>query len=127
MGWLESRIQVAEQRIEMLYRRLVGDEAVLDGVRQQLRGAYQQLPGGGGDGSTGKYLACTLSANLAHGASLAGQTAWKLIGGTRANIDTNAKVWNDGPSSSSDLSTGDTVILMVNDDGSYTATGRYCP
>lgn len=124
MGWLESRIQVLEQRVESLYRRLLGDEQTLANVRQQLKGAYQQLGGGGGGGGT--YYACTLSAALAHGSSVTGQTVWTLSSGARTNVSTNATVYNDGPNAADDIPSGSQAILAENADGTYTATGVYC-
>jgi hypothetical protein len=56
MGWLESRIQIAEQRIESLYRRLQDLLAQLNGVRQQLRMAFASGGEGGGGGSGGAFV-----------------------------------------------------------------------
>jgi hypothetical protein len=125
MQWIESRLHLAEQRLEMLYRRLTRDEATLDNVRQQLRGAYQQGASQGGGGSP-IYFGCTLSAALAHGSNVTGQTVWKLSGGSRANVTTNGKVYNDGPATANDIASGKQVILAANDDGTWTVIGVYC-
>lgn len=56
MGWLESRILIAEQRLESLYRRLQDLAAQLANVRQQLIMAFQQTPSGGGGGPAGFFV-----------------------------------------------------------------------
>lgn len=124
MPWIESRLRLIEQRAEMLYRRLLDDEATLANVRQQLRGAYQQGGGGGGGGVT--YFGGTTTGDLpggSPGTALTGQTVWVLSNGARSNITNSATLYNDTPN---DLPSGSQVILAANGDGTYSVIGKVC-
>jgi hypothetical protein len=126
MGWPETRIQSLEDRYEWLYRRLVQDEAILTNVRQQLRGAFQQLPAGGGSGDGVGYFACITTGDLpagTPGTPLPHQTVWRISGGARVNTDTDATLYNDTPI---DIPSGSQVLVGKNDDATWSAVGVAC-
>jgi hypothetical protein len=114
---LEGQFTTIEQQIATI----LGQIAALG---QQQYGAGGGFGGGGGGGGT--YFSATLSAALAHGSSVSGQTVWKLVSGSRTTVTASGVVYNDGPNAADDITSGSQVILAANDDGSYTATGVYC-
>ena len=134
MGWIESRLQAAEGLVQMIYRRLLALEATVTGIRQQLRGAYQQIPGGGGGGGSTTLYYCVPSANVplasanpAAGVqgSLTGQTVYSYtVSGGYFTVSTSATVLN--PSPNNPLVSGVLTFLAPNSDGTYSSSGQIC-
>lgn len=131
MQWLESRIRLIEQRVEMLYRRLVGDEATLSNVRQQLRGAYQQLPTGGSTASEAVYVCypsaavsgATWTSGVPTSATSFSATVYQVAGtGTVTNGGTQTCL-NWLPAS---LVASKACFLRPDGAGNYVVTGQSC-
>jgi hypothetical protein len=123
VSWLESRLHLAEQRLEMLYRRLIGDESVLAGVRQQLQQAFQQQGGGGGSGGNPSFLFCTTTEDLAAASHITGQTVNTLDSGSDSAVSTGATIYNV---TGNDIPSGSLVFLGSNPDGTFGAMGVAC-
>jgi hypothetical protein len=125
MPWAESRILLAERSIEDLYRRLLDLADQLKWLRQKLQALERELPGAGAAPSAG-YFGCTLSAALAHGTQVTGQTVWKLESGARTDVGTAETIYNDAPRPADDIASGSQIILAANDDGTYTVVSVPC-
>jgi hypothetical protein len=123
MQYLEARLA----EVERILRDLARAAAELAQRVVALEQKAALIGGTGGTGGTGGgagYFGCTLSAALAHGSSISGQTVWKMPG--RVTVTAAGTVYNDGPTATNDIASGKQVILAANDDGTYTATGVYC-
>lgn len=133
MGWIEDRALVSEAKVENLYRRLQDMLAQLNGTRQQLRGAYQQAPGGGPGGGGGTIYLCVPTANIGVASglppsgtptALTGQAIYSISGGAYGQVTANGTVYNASPTKP--VTSGILTFLGANPDGSYTANGQTC-
>jgi hypothetical protein len=120
----EHRLYRLEQQLAAISQQLASLSVKVQGIAQQQYAGGNGNGGGGGGGGT--YFGCTLSEALGHGLGVGEQTVWKLVGGVRTNISTDATIYNDGPVANDDIPSGSQAILGANDDGSYTATGIFC-
>lgn len=127
MQWLESRLHNLEARVESLYRRLLDLKGVLDNVRQQLRGAFQQLPAGGGSSSSGDWYCVTPSSGTWGATWTSGApttpgsfsaTVYSVNGTSTASLGTQT-VYNWFPASPATSK----VIKLTQDGGGNFTTG----
>lgn len=136
MQWIESRMRVIEQRVESLYRRLLDDEGVLAGVRQQLRAAFQQGGGGAPAGAGAGFYVCmspssgTIQGTWSGGAPTAGgsfaatvyQVSWS--GGTPAFASLGTQtVVNWLPAA---LAASKACVLIPDGSGAYGVASQSC-
>lgn len=121
---LEQRLYRLEAQLGVIAQQIASLQSLVAALAQQQYGMGGGFGGGGGGGGT--YFSATLSAALAHGSSVSGQTVWKLVSGSRTTVTASGVIYNDGPNAADDIASGSQVILAANDDGSYTATGVYC-
>lgn len=129
MGWLESRIRMAEQRLEYLYRLLQDLIAQVRALQQGLMAAQQQgsMPTSGGVPcwfipASGMAAA---SGNAPSGTptSLTNQTVYRLSGGSWQTVTSSATVYNPIPSA---LASGKMAAILKNVDGTYSAITQSC-
>jgi hypothetical protein len=125
MGWIESQITRAEERIEYLFRQVGELRDQLRGVQQGVQGAYQQ---GGGESAPGND-ADVFFANAATGVwpsiTPTSTTAdvYKVAAGALVLVTAGATVYNFMPDATDATKR---QILGSNGDGSYSALTQSC-
>jgi len=123
MGWVESRMILAERSIEDLYRRLVDVMAQVTASRQGLRAANQALPASAPPGGGGGVFTCpgpTVS-TIASGASFTSSVS-QCQGGSLAVVG-SATVYNWLPAA---LVPSKTCIVLPDGTGSYVVVSQSC-
>ena len=130
MGWIETRIFELEKRLEYWIRQIQDLIPQLRAAAQTARNAFGQytIPSSGGGGNP---LYCVLSSGLAASGvpgagsptTLSSQTLYKISSGGFVSTTSSADVYNGMPNA---ISSGTTVIVLVNDDGTYSVIAVAC-
>lgn len=121
---LEQRLYRLEAAQQVMAQQIASLQSMVAALQQQQYGLGGANGGGGGGGPI--YYGCTLSAALAHGSSVTGQTVWNLNAGARVGVTTSGTIYNDGPNGADDVASGAQVILNSNGDGTWEVIGVFC-